>query len=92
MCKQEENEQPMANTVEARPSAREVIQRRIYNLRAEADPATLQAITRDALAGALGDRPRLTWTVEHSEHFQPAPPKPTHRITHPDPTVRVPAR
>jgi len=51
----------------------------IVNLRAEGDPAQLKAA---ALAG-LGQAAReanITATVEHSEHFRPGRPEPTHRM------------
>jgi len=55
----------------------------IVDLRAEGDSADLERMTREILETALDARPGLTWRVEHLEHFQPAPPKPTERIANP---------
>ena len=55
----------------------------IVNLRAEGDPEQLNAA---ALGGAgTGRRARsgITATVEHSEHFRPGRPEPTHRMAMP---------
>jgi G3E family GTPase len=52
----------------------------IINCRAEAAPASLlTAITR-ALAETGAQFPGLTAKLEHSEHFRPGKPQPTHRI------------
>ena len=51
----------------------------IVNLRAEADPERLERVTTEELAAA--ERPGLALELEHSEHFRPAEPVPTHRIT-----------
>lgn len=54
----------------------------IVNLRAEGDPEELQTIVRTALmdtALAAG----VTVAVEHSEHFRPGRPVPTHRMSQP---------
>lgn len=51
----------------------------ILNLRAEGDPDALQAMATEALAAATAERPGCSLTVEHEEHFRPAPPQPTHR-------------
>ena len=51
----------------------------ILNLRAEVDPSELQAMALAALEAAAGSRPGCSLTVEHEEHFRPAPPEPTHR-------------
>ena len=48
----------------------------VINLRAEADPAILEAITREALAALGGVRSRM----EHLERLKPGRPVPTHRI------------
>lgn len=48
----------------------------VINLRAEADPDLLKSVTEQVL-GALGIRA----VVEHLEHFRPARPRPTHRMT-----------
>ena len=52
--------------------------RLLINLRAEADPADLEAALREALGAVGGDLPA---TVLHCEHFRPGRPVPTHRIT-----------
>ena len=51
--------------------------RLLINLRAEADPAELEAALREALEAVRGDLPA---TVLHCEHFRPGRPVPTHRI------------
>jgi Ni2+-binding GTPase involved in maturation of urease and hydrogenase len=52
----------------------------IINCRAEAAPGTLlKAVTR-ALAEVDAQSPGLTVKLEHSEHFRPGKPQPTHRI------------
>jgi Ni2+-binding GTPase involved in maturation of urease and hydrogenase len=53
----------------------------ILNLRAEADPAILKSAVEDILMEAVASRPGVTMAMEHMEHFRPAPPVPTHRIT-----------
>lgn len=50
----------------------------IINLRAEADPDLLHGITSDALHETTG--PDLNLRLEHSEHFRPGKPVPTHRV------------
>ena len=50
----------------------------IVNLRAEADPEELLTITEQVQREVLG-RHGLRWTLEHREHFRPAPPVPVHR-------------
>ena len=50
----------------------------VINLRAEADPARLQAIVEEAIAGS---DPELSLKVEHWEAFRPAAPVPVHRDT-----------
>ncbi|MBI2928874.1 MAG: cobalamin biosynthesis protein P47K [Verrucomicrobia bacterium] len=52
----------------------------IINLRAEADPAVLQAAVEDALQSVSRAFPDLTTTLEHLEHFRPGRPVPTHRL------------
>jgi len=47
------------------------------NLRAEADPALLEAVTRDALASLPG----IESKIEHLDQFKPARPVPTHRMS-----------
>jgi Ni2+-binding GTPase involved in maturation of urease and hydrogenase len=51
----------------------------VINLRAEGDPATLQALTRASLA-EVAERAGLTPTVMHEEYFRPSRPVPTHRL------------
>jgi len=54
----------------------------IVNLRAEGDPKQLKAVVLvalDAVSRPMG----LTATVEHSEHFRPGRPQPTHRMAMP---------
>ena len=55
----------------------------IINFRAEADPEALERIVRESLE-ALPERiPGLVATLEHTEHFRPGKPEPTHRIADP---------
>ena len=49
----------------------------VINLRAEADPALLEAVTREAVATLSGVRA----TMEHLERLRPGRPVPTHRMT-----------
>jgi G3E family GTPase len=49
----------------------------VINLRAEADPAVLESITREAVAALGGVRA----TIEHLEQLRPGRPVPTHRLT-----------
>jgi G3E family GTPase len=49
----------------------------VINLRAEADPAVLETIARQALASLAPIRA----TVEHLEQLRPGRPRPTHRMT-----------
>ena len=49
----------------------------IINLRAEANPAMLEAVTRGALATLSG----IESSIEHLEQFKPARPVPAHRMT-----------
>jgi len=48
----------------------------VINLRAEADPALLEAVTREAVASLGGVRT----TMEHLERLRPGRPTPTHRM------------
>lgn len=48
----------------------------VINLRAEADPAQLESVTRQALA-SLG---QVRTTIEHLEQLRPGRPTPTHRM------------
>ena len=49
----------------------------VINLRAEADPAILESLTREAVAELGGVRA----TMEHLEQLRPGRPVPTHRMT-----------
>ena len=49
----------------------------VINLRAEADPAVLESVTRAAVASLSGVRA----TMEHLEQLRPGRPTPTHRMT-----------
>jgi len=51
----------------------------VVNLRAEGDPALLQAVTRESLTEEA-QQAGLTATVTHEEHFRPSRPVPTHRL------------
>jgi G3E family GTPase len=51
----------------------------VLNLRAEADPELLHAITRDSIA-ARARAGSLEATFVHEEHFRPSRPVPTHRV------------
>ncbi len=51
----------------------------ILNLRAEAHPDILRSAVVDALGAAVAATAIRT-RIEHMEHFQPAPPTPTHRL------------
>lgn len=52
----------------------------IINCRAEAAPETLLVAVQKALADTGRHFPGLTMKLEHSEHFCPGKPQPTHRI------------
>jgi Ni2+-binding GTPase involved in maturation of urease and hydrogenase len=54
----------------------------ILNLRAEGDPEQLRAIVVEALENVAHDA-RITAAIEHSEHFRPGRPQPTHRMATP---------
>jgi G3E family GTPase len=54
----------------------------IINCRAEAAPETLLAAVTRALADIAPQFSGLTLKLEHSEHFRPGKPQPTHRIAH----------
>jgi len=49
----------------------------ILNLRAEADPETLEAIVREGIEAVASPGCRLS--LEHLERFRPGRPVPTHR-------------
>jgi len=52
----------------------------ILNLRAEADPAVLQAVAAAAFDAVRSSTAgRITVVREHEEFFRPSPPRPTHR-------------
>jgi G3E family GTPase len=53
----------------------------IINCRAEAAPDALLAAVNRALAETAPQFPGLTLTLDHSEHFRPGKPQPTHRDT-----------
>jgi hypothetical protein len=53
----------------------------VINLRAEADPVTLQRSVEQALKEAAVGFPGLMLRLEHREAFRPGRPVPTHRIT-----------
>ena len=52
----------------------------ILNCRAEAAPETLLVAVNRALADTAPQFSSLTLKLEHSEHFRPGKPQPTHRI------------
>jgi hypothetical protein len=54
----------------------------IVNLRAEGDPEKLRATVFAGLEQAALET-GVTATVEHSEHFRPGRPQPTHRMATP---------
>jgi G3E family GTPase len=54
----------------------------IVNLRAEGDPEHLHAMALEGLQQTAREA-GITATVEHSEHFRPGRPQPTHRMTAP---------
>ncbi len=78
-------------STEAEPDLRESLLDRVeggslvINLRAEVDPAHLKLVTESVLAARLAQERTLRWTLEHLEHFRPAPPVPVHRDTLPAP-------
>lgn len=51
----------------------------ILNLRAEADPASMAEMARDALDETTAAFPGLAASLDHEEHFRPGKPVPTHR-------------
>ena len=54
----------------------------IVNLRAEGDPEQLNATALAGLEQAARET-GITVTIEHSEHFRPGRPEPTHRMATP---------
>lgn len=52
----------------------------ILNLRAEADPELLNTIVNRAVVEVVERTPTLFARMEHSEHFRPGKPQPTHRM------------
>jgi hypothetical protein len=52
----------------------------IVNLRAEADPERLKAVTVDGLEAVEASRPGVRLNVRHLEHFRPGKPQPTYRL------------
>ena len=57
--------------------------RLIVNLRAEADPETLRHVTEEAIAKCAPTVGGFSIDMEHMEHFRPAKPSPTHRVSVP---------
>ena len=55
----------------------------ILNIRAEADPAELDAALQSALASMPVSFPGLRHSLLHLEHFRPGKPVPTHRFSSP---------
>ena len=55
----------------------------IINMRAEAEPDTLSEAVTQGLAALQERFPGLTARIEHTEHFRPGKPEPTHRIADP---------
>ncbi len=53
----------------------------IVNLRGEAAPEALREILVASLQALRDAHPGLVIDVEHEEHFRPAPPEPTHRVS-----------
>jgi G3E family GTPase len=56
----------------------------IINCRGEAAPETLLEAVRRALADLETEIPGLRLQLEHSEHFRPGKPQPTHRMVRSD--------
>jgi len=54
----------------------------LINLRAEAAPDLLAAVVQRALWIVTQQFPTLRATLDHLDHFRPAPPMPTHRLAH----------
>jgi G3E family GTPase len=54
----------------------------IVNLRAEDDPERLRAVVMPALDGTARDM-NVDLHIDHSEHFRPGRPEPTHRVAIP---------
>ena len=54
----------------------------ILNLRAEGDPERLKTIALDSLKETAAEM-NVACTIEHSEHFRPGRPEPTHRMAIP---------
>jgi G3E family GTPase len=55
----------------------------IINCRAEAAPEKLLAALKQALTDTGSEQAGLSLRLEHSEHFRPGKPQPTHRIASP---------
>ena len=53
----------------------------LVNLRAEAAPELLEAVTREVLGDGQAVPAAVSLTLEHLECFRPARPEPTHRMT-----------
>ncbi|MEM7146163.1 MAG: GTP-binding protein [Verrucomicrobiota bacterium] len=56
----------------------------LLNMRCEADPDLLDKATREAFTNIFAARYQLDFKETHREHFRPAPPQPTHRLTAPE--------
>jgi len=53
----------------------------LLNIRAEVDPATLEAAALGALEETIAIDRSILFRVAHLEHFRPGMPTPTHRLT-----------
>jgi Ni2+-binding GTPase involved in maturation of urease and hydrogenase len=53
----------------------------LLNIRAEVDPATLEAAALGALEEAIAIDRSILFRIAHLEHFRPGMPTPTHRLT-----------
>jgi len=53
----------------------------LLNIRAEANPDTLDSAVTDALGEILSTGHQLDFRITHCEHFRPSKPQPTHRLT-----------
>ena len=52
----------------------------LLNMRCEADPEWLDAVTDEVLESVITGRFGLRFRQTHREHFRPSPPQPTHRF------------
>lgn len=53
----------------------------LLNIRAEVDPATLEAAALSALEETIAIDRSILFRIAHLEHFRPGMPTPTHRLT-----------